>query len=75
MAGLAGLWAKEMDPHDEAELKRNMDCTGKELIWVRARLECARPRRVFAGWQAMPHVQFGPETGKDTQPTKGGAET
>ena len=39
VAELAGLWAKEMDPHDEAELKRNMDWTGKELIWVRSRLD------------------------------------
>lgn len=49
VAELAGLWAKEMDPRDEAELKRNMDWTDKELIWVWSRLERARARRVLAG--------------------------
>ncbi len=47
-AELAGLWAKEMEPLDEAELKRNMDWTDKELIWVWSRLERARARRVLA---------------------------
>jgi hypothetical protein len=78
VAELAGLWAKEMDPHDEAELKRNMDWTDKELIWVWSRLERARARRVLAGRQAMLHMQYGPgtpETGKDTQQTEGEAET
>ena len=74
-AGLAGLWAKGMDPHNEAELKRNMDWIGKELIWVRSRLDRARARRVLAGWQAMLHTQYGPETGEDTQHTEGEAET
>ena len=78
VAELAGLWAKEMDPHDEAELKRNMDWTDKELIWVWSRLERARARRVLAGRQAMLNMQYGPdtpETGKDTQQTEGEAET
>ena len=64
VAELAGLWAKGMDSHDEAELKRNMDWTGKELILVSSR-----------GWQAMLHMQYGPETGKDTHHTEGEAET
>jgi hypothetical protein len=78
VAELAGLWAKEMDPHDEAELKRNMDWTDKELIWVWSRLERARARRVLAGRQAMLHMQYGPDTpntSKDTQQTEGEAET
>jgi hypothetical protein len=78
VAELAGLWAKQMDPHDEAELKRHMDWTDKELIWVWSRLERARARRVLAGRQAMLHMQYGPDTpeaGKDTQQTKGKTET
>lgn len=77
-AELAALWAKQMEPLDEAELKRNMDWTDKELIWVWSRLERARARRVLAGRQAMLHMQYGPatpETGKDTQRKEGETET
>jgi hypothetical protein len=72
VAGLAGLWAKGMDPHNGAELKRDMDWTGKGLIGVRSRLDRGR---ALAGWQAMLHTQYGPETGEDTQHTEGEAET
>lgn len=77
-AELAALWAKQMEPHDEAELKRNMDWTDKELIWVWLRLERVRARRVLAGRQTMLHMQYGPatpETGKDTQRKEGETET
>lgn len=77
VAELAGLWAKEMEPLDEAELKRNMDWSDKELIWVWSRLERTRARRVLAGRQAMLHIQYGPETpasGKDTQLSEEEAE-
>ena len=53
VAELAGLWAKTLDPQDEADLKRSMDWDDKELIWVWSRLERARARRVLAGRQAM----------------------
>ena len=73
----AGLWAKEMAPHDGAGLKRNMDRPGEELIWEWP-VWSARAGRVIAGRRAMPHMQYGPntpETGKDTQQTEGEAET
>ncbi len=70
VAELAGLWAKEMEPLDEAELKRNMDWSDKELIWVWSRLERARARRVLAGRQAMLHIQYGPETRQSEEDTE-----
>jgi hypothetical protein len=53
VAELAALWAKTLDAHDETDMKRNMDWADKELIWVWARLERARARRVLVGHQIM----------------------
>lgn len=62
---LAQLWAKELDPHDEEDLKRSMDWADKELIWVWARLERARARRVLVGRQTMRNRQIGGEAPPD----------
>lgn len=70
---LAALWAKTLDPADEDELKRTMDWSDKELIWVWARLERARARRVLVGRQAMMNSQYG--TGSDGGNNDGGDGT
>jgi hypothetical protein len=72
---LRQLWAKTMDPHDEDDLKRNMDWDDKEMIWVWSRLERARAKRVLAGRQSMITQQYG--TGvkkKGDEENSGGAE-
>jgi hypothetical protein len=46
---LKKLWAREFDPVDEDEFKRSMDWSDKELIWIWARLERSRERRLLAG--------------------------
>ncbi|ODS00099.1 hypothetical protein AUC68_02985 [Methyloceanibacter methanicus] len=43
------LWAKQLDPADEEEIKRYMDWRDKELIWTWSRLERSRQRRIAAG--------------------------
>jgi hypothetical protein len=59
---LRALWAREMERIDEDELKRNMDWDDKELIWVWARLERAREKRVLVGRTTMMTTHYGPET-------------
>ncbi len=46
---LGRLWAKDLDPADEEDIKRYMDWNDKELIWTWARLERSRERRAAAG--------------------------
>ncbi len=46
---LKKLWARELDPADEEELKRTMDWRDKELVWIWSRLERSRERRLLAG--------------------------
>jgi hypothetical protein len=48
-AELELLWAKQLDPADEEDIKRYMDWKDKELIWTWARLERSRERRIAAG--------------------------
>lgn len=51
------LWAKQLDPADEEDIKRFMDWNDKELIWVWSRLERSRERRAAAGRAHMIHSQ------------------
>jgi hypothetical protein len=71
---LAALWAKKLDMVDEEELKRNMDWTDKELIWVWARLERARTRRVQVGRQVMINSRIVPDAGDGEQEGDGKKE-
>jgi hypothetical protein len=64
---LRALWAKEMERDDEEELKRNMDWDDKELIWVWARLERARQKRVLAGRTSMASQVYGKDVHKDAK--------
>lgn len=59
---LRALWARELERDDEDEMKRNMDWDDKELIWVWARLERARQKRVLVGRTSMVTQQYGSET-------------
>jgi hypothetical protein len=64
---LRALWAREMERIDEDELKRNMDWDDKELIWVWARLERARQKRVLVGRTTMMTTQYGKEAGQQPE--------
>jgi hypothetical protein len=65
---LRALWAREMEQIDEDELKRTMDWDDKELIWVWARLERARQKRVLVGRTTMMTTQYGPGGGAAFSP-------
>jgi len=52
---LEQLWAKQLDPVDEEDIKRCMDWNDKELIWTWSRLERSRERRAAAGRAHMIH--------------------
>ena len=52
-AELELLWAKQLDPADEEDIKRYMDWKDKELIWTWSRLERSRERRIAAGRAQM----------------------
>jgi hypothetical protein len=70
------LWAKELDAEDEKDIKHSMDWDDKELIWVWARLERARAKRVLAGRQSMITLQYGAGEKKESgesvkEPDKG----
>ncbi|WP_020174576.1 hypothetical protein [Methyloferula stellata] len=54
---LKQLWANELDPADEEDIKRYMDWNDKELIWTWSRLERSRERRAAAGRAYMIHSQ------------------
>jgi hypothetical protein len=47
------LWARQLDPADEEDIKRYMDWKDKELIWTWSRLERSRERRIAAGHAHM----------------------
>ncbi len=64
------LWARQLDLADEKELKASMDWSDKELIWVWARLERARDRRVLAGRKTMLSRQYGKEADKEPEAGK-----
>ncbi len=69
---LRQLWAKQLDANDEEDLKRGMDWDDKELIWVWARLERARSRRVLVGRQTMLTTQYGKAAeGESNEPEEG----
>lgn len=53
VAELRALWARTLPPDDEEELKRNMDWSDRELIWVWSRLERVREKRVLVGRRSM----------------------
>lgn len=50
---LADLWHKRLDRDEELELRRTMDWTDRELIWIWARLQRARSARAEAGKAIM----------------------
>ncbi|MFO1417979.1 MAG: hypothetical protein U1E83_04860 [Methylotetracoccus sp.] len=50
---LAALWHKQLDHDEELELRRTMDWTDRELIWIWARLQRARSARAEAGKAIM----------------------
>lgn len=56
---LRALWARALPPEDEDEMKRNMDWTDKELIWVWSRLERVREKRVLVGRRSMKFQRIG----------------
>lgn len=56
---LKKLWARELDSADEEDVKRTMDWSDKELIWIWSRLERSRERRALAGRVLMVKSQPG----------------
>jgi hypothetical protein len=65
---LRALWAQSLPAADEEDVKRYMDWDDKELIWVWARLQRARERRVLVGRTSMVTMQYGADA--DRNPDK-----
>lgn len=53
VAELSDLWHKQLERAEELELRRTMDWTDRELMWIWARLQRARSARAEAGKAIM----------------------
>ena len=63
VAELCELWEQRLDPADELELRRGLDWTDRELIWIWARLQRARLARAQAGKTIMTRFNLGDQDG------------
>jgi len=59
VAELRELWDKQLSREDELELRRTLDWTDRELIWMWARLQRARSARAEAGKVIMRRFDAG----------------
>jgi hypothetical protein len=64
---LRALWARELPANEEDDIKRNMDWDDKEMIWVWARLNRVRQKRVLVGRYSMLSTQYGTEAGQQAE--------
>lgn len=62
---LRALRTKELPPIDEAETKRHMGWQSRELLWVRARLQRVRQKRVLVGRHTTAAIQYGEGSAED----------
>lgn len=56
---LRDFWDKRLDREEELELRRTLDWTDRELIWMWARLQRARSARAEAGKAIMRRFDAG----------------
>ena len=59
VAELDDLWRKQLSREDELELRRTLDWTDRELLWIWARLQRARSARAEAGKAIMQRFDAG----------------
>lgn len=63
---LRDLWDRRLDRDEELELRRGLDWTDRELLWMWARLGRARSARAEAGKAIMRRFDAGGGNGRPT---------